>query len=327
MSKGSTSSRKTSGAPANNICAAEIKVNNNPPSAAELKKAGDLPIIDKDNNTIPFRSLYSGEDSSRRTVVLFVRHFFCGYCQIYLRNLCASITPSYLASLPTPTKLVIIGCGEPKFIPFYAKETNCPFPMYCDPTAKLYRILGMTRTLGLGNHRPKYQTDPFITVVVKSFLQGVSYLGRGALSAGDYSQVGGEFLVEDGKVVWCHRMRNTRDHAEIDDVMAQLDGSGAAAADETADAQSKKDSGVEVRGDEAGERELKQQRRKTWTMGLTDSSLGRRLSRRRQSSSRSPARGSGKEERLLTPRKSDEEVKKTAMKDVTEEDPALATSS
>ncbi len=35
------------------------------------------------------------------------------------------------------------------------------------------------------------------------------------MKGGDYKQVGGEFLWESGEVVWCHRMRNTRDHAEI----------------------------------------------------------------------------------------------------------------
>lgn len=50
--------------------------------------------------------------------------------------------------------------------------------------------------------------------MLKSIYQGVMS-GRGAMKGGDYKQVGGEFLFEDGVVTWCHRMRNTRDHAEI----------------------------------------------------------------------------------------------------------------
>ena len=42
------------------------------------------------------------------------------------------------------------------------------------------------------------------------------------LSGGDYRQVGGEFLFQNGKVTWCHRMKSTRDHAEIPLVRQQL---------------------------------------------------------------------------------------------------------
>lgn len=42
------------------------------------------------------------------------------------------------------------------------------------------------------------------------------------LSGGAPRQVGGEFLFEGGKVLWCHRMRNTRDHAEIPELKQHL---------------------------------------------------------------------------------------------------------
>lgn len=42
------------------------------------------------------------------------------------------------------------------------------------------------------------------------------------LSGGDFKQVGGEFLFQEGKVTWCHRMRSTRDHAELPIVREQL---------------------------------------------------------------------------------------------------------
>ena len=47
------------------------------------------------------------------------------------------------------------------------------------------------------------------------------------LSGGDFWQVGGEFLFgSDGTVRWCHRMRNTRDHAELDQLRKELQMSG-----------------------------------------------------------------------------------------------------
>jgi hypothetical protein len=34
--------------------------------------------------------------------------------------------------------------------------------------------------------------------------------------------VGGEFLIRDGKLIWCHRMKNYRDHTEVDKVKKLL---------------------------------------------------------------------------------------------------------
>ena len=56
---------------------------------------------------------------------------------------------------------------------------------------------------------------------MSSFTQGLKS-GRNMLSGGDFKQVGGEFLFQDGKVIWCHRMRSTRDHAEVPIVRQHL---------------------------------------------------------------------------------------------------------
>jgi hypothetical protein len=103
----------------------------------------------------------------------------------------------------------------------YASTTNCPFPIYAEPTRKLYDLLGMTRTLYLGKKRPNYvQTNLFISGV-QSIMQGLK-TGNKALKGGDFKQVGGEFLFEQGKCVWVHRMRTTRDHCEVEEVRGLL---------------------------------------------------------------------------------------------------------
>lgn len=38
---------------------------------------------------------------------------------------------------------------------------------------------------------------------------------RDVLRGGNPMQIGGEFLFDEGQVVWCHRMRNYRNHAEV----------------------------------------------------------------------------------------------------------------
>ena len=85
--------------------------------------------------------------------------------------------------------------------------------MYADPTRKLYHLLGMTSTLSLGK-TPEYMQRSLLSMAVRSFIQELKS-GRNMLSGGDFRQVGGEFLFQNGKVTWCRRMRNTRDHAEI----------------------------------------------------------------------------------------------------------------
>ena len=139
----------------------------------------------------------------------------------------------------------------------YIKETDCPFPIYADPTKKLYFELGMTRTLDLGPKTPEYMQMSVPSVVVRSFLQALR-AGSRALKGGDFWQVGGEFVLEDGRAVWCHRMKNTRDHAEFSELRSELGYDGE-----------------------------KPPVRRRWSQGLV-----RSLSNRRQSWSRSKDRGS-----------------------------------
>ena len=154
----------------------------------------------------------------------------------------------------------------------YAGVTNCPFPIYTDPTRKLYEELGMVRTLSLGA-KPAYIRKSLAHTVVTGVVQGLKQVTKGlATKSGDQRQVGGEFLfepysattpldemppdnspfgvgmgrklsvgfnslgdgtrredvdkerngIEEKRVSWCHRMRTTRDHAEIPEMMEIL---------------------------------------------------------------------------------------------------------
>jgi hypothetical protein len=137
----------------------------------------------------------------------------------------------------------------------YARETACPFPIYADPTKKLYDALDMVRTLQMGP-RPEYQRQGTFMNMWQSIRQGVTNLGGGKMKGLDWYQVGGEFLFEpkdlstpivspgeevnrqlganngvvyeEKRVTWCHRMKNTRDHAEIPELreVLGLDGVG-----------------------------------------------------------------------------------------------------
>lgn len=54
-----------------------------------------------------------------------------------------------------------------------------------------------------------------MSTIVSSFV-GELKAGSKIFSGGDYSLNGGEWVFEDGEVRWGHRMRHTRDHAEVE---------------------------------------------------------------------------------------------------------------
>ncbi|KAI9866115.1 MAG: hypothetical protein M1813_001676 [Trichoglossum hirsutum] len=199
----------------------DAAVSDDIPTQEVLDKAADLPVLDVDGSSRPFRSLYSQGGVARRVLIVFVRQFFCGNCQSFIHALSSSVNPDLLLSLPVPTSIAIVGCGHPDLIPMYVEETQCPFPVYADPSRKLYDQLGMSRTLSLGSKKPDYMRGSMLAGVFKSILQGVRS-GTGGFKGGDIKQVGGEFMFDDGKVAWCHRMKNTRDHSEIPELRRVL---------------------------------------------------------------------------------------------------------
>ncbi|KAL2023776.1 hypothetical protein VTK56DRAFT_1043 [Thermocarpiscus australiensis] len=269
-----------------------VDSNHDLPTAETLRKIDKYVVLDRHGKSHTFRSIYTGRHAARRVLVIFVRHFYCGNCQDYLRTLSAAITPASLLRLPVPTSIAVIGCGDPALIDMYAAATGCPFPIYADPARRLYAELGMVRTLALGATRPAYARRSLVAASARSVLQGLRQIPAGlALRGGDMKQVGGEFLFEpvgvaaaggdgagagagggggdavgvtspvggpppwaeversldeaaraaararsetslDGKgeedegedkvVTWCHRMRTTRDHTEVPELMEVL---------------------------------------------------------------------------------------------------------
>ena len=130
----------------------------------------------------------------------------------------------------------------------------------------------MVKTLVLGT-KPAYMKKSTSRGLFDGIVQGLKFVPKGlALKSGDPRQVGGEFLfepldiatpiatpqdqqhpeigslkgrgqgdenaddarVEEKKVTWCHRMKSTRDHVEIPELMEVLglDGQGQPIKDE-----------------------------------------------------------------------------------------------
>lgn len=65
----------------------DISTTNSLPTKAILDSAADLPVLDPNGQSIPFKSLYwprtmKEEQQGKRVMVIFIRHFFCGVSSV-----------------------------------------------------------------------------------------------------------------------------------------------------------------------------------------------------------------------------------------------------
>ncbi|KAK7885171.1 hypothetical protein LTR67_010662 [Exophiala xenobiotica] len=214
------------------------------PNSSTLKQAFEHEIYSSDGTPLSFGSLFNNNNNntslgvtsrgdehqpSPSILVIFIRHFFCGNCQEYIRRLSSADSPFdptsrhqqqhalHLGNFskpttttdphpPPPPAVVIIGPGSPSLLASYASRTQCAFPIYADPSTQLYDILGMHRTLSMGVKSPAYIQHSLWSGAVKSAWQIVKRVGNGdAMDGGDWQVNGGEFLF-----VWSSSNSNSK---------------------------------------------------------------------------------------------------------------------
>ena len=74
------------------------------------------------------------------------------------------------------------------------------------------------------NKRPDYMKDISPLKWVHQQTAGqMKVKGLKKFRGGNVFQIGGEFLFQDGQIAWCHRMRNFRNHAEVDTIKRVLE--------------------------------------------------------------------------------------------------------
>ncbi|KAF7315440.1 Peptidase A1 domain-containing protein [Mycena indigotica] len=180
------------------------------PTERELAEVAELTVISETGVGIPFGSLWRNQ----RTIVCFIRHFWCPLCQDYMFSISRNVPPEILRS--AGVELVIISNGSFEMIKAYRQIFKTAYHVFTDPTHQVYNALGMTlQTLEKG---------PKSSYVRHGTLSGIGMVVANAVkvgmpvwkAGGEISQLGGEFILGPGLTCsWAHRMKYTRNHAPI----------------------------------------------------------------------------------------------------------------
>ncbi|WVQ94085.1 hypothetical protein IAU59_001163 [Kwoniella sp. CBS 9459] len=155
-----------------------------------------------------------------KTVVFFIRHFWCGQCQDYTFASLSCLDP--VALKKAGIRVVIISNGSWKIIKSYRKLFNCPFPIYVDGPRRLYQLMGMTKMTNdfgpMFKGRAAYHQRPVPTQLLHGL--GNAFFRMPLANPGTLTQLGGEFILSPGwNCEFAHRMTNTSDHMEAPDVL------------------------------------------------------------------------------------------------------------
>ncbi|BGP43412.1 hypothetical protein JCM10449v2_007447 [Rhodotorula kratochvilovae] len=208
------------------------------PSTEDLVAAEACELVGEGGSSVTFGELIK-KRGERRTVVIFLRHAWCGLCAQYVEalnratvNLVSLSTTSFIQlghgergpTIP-PLYIVLINSAAPSLISTYRARMGTPFPLYSDRSRALYKALGMTKKtwdMGKDSEKGSYIVKSQLGNITSSISAGVAMRAY----PGSQTQLGGEFVfeqsLEDGSVkcLYASRMHNTRAHAEIEDVFA-----------------------------------------------------------------------------------------------------------
>lgn len=195
------------------------------PSAETLREAGHLRVKNEGGIEVDFNTLYTVSNAQKRQFIIFIRHFFCGACEEYIKAISRTLTPEKIAA--ASTSISIIGCGGSDLIADYRKRNDISFPVYADLSLELFDKLGMPKSSapiseGWNAKQPDYHSRSFFDIVWRSTYNALSS-GPKAIRGGPPGQNGGALLFESGELKICHRMRTTSDYLQIGELQELLD--------------------------------------------------------------------------------------------------------
>ncbi|KAI9463190.1 AhpC/TSA antioxidant enzyme-domain-containing protein [Lactarius psammicola] len=195
-------------------------------ASTQLAHAARMQVVRENGVRVQFGELWR----TQRTVVIFIRHFWCPLCQDYLTSLMRDADHAALSR--SGVRLIVIGCGSYGLIRSYRQIFRLPYELYVDasPGQALYRALGMGHVpSGATKARPATEGSSTGSYVRHGVMSGLAMIVAHALRVGmpvwerggDAAQLGGEFVLGPGlSCTYAHRMQSTSGHAPIVDVLA-----------------------------------------------------------------------------------------------------------
>lgn len=101
------------------------------------------------------------------------------------------------------------------------EETSDAFPIYTDPTGKIYETLHMKRTMEGFTSPPPYTPASFYSALGYSLKQ-IWKRGWAGLKGGNWNQQGGEWIFQRGRLRYAHLMEGVNDHLTADKLFQVL---------------------------------------------------------------------------------------------------------
>ncbi|KAG6865987.1 hypothetical protein C0991_009989 [Blastosporella zonata] len=173
------------------------------PTHPQLAHAASLPVVAPSGLRVPFSTLFA----ERPTVVIFLRHFWCPFCQDYASSVARAAPTATLLTSPNKqeVRVLLISNGAPAFIEKYRTMLGLQCDIYTDPRNELYEALGMGRIVSKApstSPQPSYVRHGAVgglaMVVVRALKAALPIWERG----GDIHQLGGEFVMGPGCVAF-----------------------------------------------------------------------------------------------------------------------------
>ncbi|TKY89663.1 hypothetical protein EX895_001448 [Sporisorium graminicola] len=187
-----------------------------PPSMLQLFEASQCLVYNQNGQEVLFGDLFK----KRRTLVCFLRHWWCGFCQQFAMSI-RNIDPLPLKK--ANLDFVIVGQGDWQVIKAYREVMQVQYPMFADPKRNVYRALGMTLRTNDANPacaRPDYASLGMTKGILVAIKKGL--FDMPIRNPGDMKLLGGDFILGPGlQCSFTHRMTTADGHMDIPRILAQ----------------------------------------------------------------------------------------------------------
>ncbi|KAH8826517.1 hypothetical protein DL96DRAFT_1556959 [Flagelloscypha sp. PMI_526] len=218
--------------------ASDVVIPTQMPTSIDLHRASLLPVISSTGQRVPFGNLF--RTTTRKTILIFIRHFLCPACQDYMRSVRETL--KVFSDEGTTEhrgveglKVVVIGSGDWEMIQGYEKISKSgptfgipDLAVYTDPTLQLQTLFGLHR-LGKTSSASSIADEGGSYVRHKSLISGIRMVLKNVVkndmpiltkNKGSTSQLGGEFILEPGlKCTFAHRMTTPTSHLPFSELL------------------------------------------------------------------------------------------------------------